>query len=120
MAEEEFFGIITPRGGNDIGAEAWLSLIQSHPSLSNVPPREAINPFSGKPMLVHAPDSTANVTVGDSVVGSIAWAVNGANELVVNSETDDLGHLDGLKRIALEVTESLQADFRTISELENG
>jgi hypothetical protein len=65
---------------------AWIDLIGKHPALSAVPPRNATNPFTGKPMPVSAKSSTARVTVDGAEVGMMSWSLVGTNEIDVHGD----------------------------------
>ena len=79
----DLLGTIEPIAGTTFGRSEWISLIGAHPALAPVQPLLGINPFTKRPHLYKAPRDFARVLVEGSQVGSIAWAEDGSEVLVV-------------------------------------
>ena len=74
---EKYLGQI--RGESDssgIDRERWVQLIGEHPSLSRPPSKNAINPFTKQPVVIHPPVDTARVMVDGRSVGTMTWALD--------------------------------------------
>jgi hypothetical protein len=70
----EPLGAIKTAGGSaDIAYEDWVRLVETHPNLSRVPPREGINPFTRQPMTFNGHPGDAHVVVAGQVVGGMFW-----------------------------------------------
>jgi hypothetical protein len=79
----ELIGTVEPEAGVTNGKAAWIRVIEAHPQLSSVPPREGINPFSTAPHLYRADPTTARVMIEGTQIGSIHWAMDDSRRLVV-------------------------------------
>src|SRR5262245_10762396 len=79
----DLLGTIAPALAATSGRDDWISLIGVHPSLAPVPARQGINPFTKGPYLFKAPRDSARVMVADAEVGSIVWAEDESQMLVV-------------------------------------
>src|SRR5215471_360471 len=82
----DLLGTIEPKAGTTSGQDEWISLIGAHPSLASVPARLGINPFTKGPYLYKARPDTARVLVEGLAVGSIEWAQDESQRLVVWSD----------------------------------
>jgi hypothetical protein len=72
--------------GERINPNSWIDLIRSHPSLSSVPPRTGINPFTRAPIEFKAPATSAIVSIDGEEIGSISWAQDDTPLLFVEAE----------------------------------
>src|SRR3954470_24943411 len=59
----------------------WIDLIREHPNLVPPEPREGINPFTKKSMVLRPRPDVARVIVDGQEVGSMNWAEDGSNAL---------------------------------------
>src|SRR4051794_22828791 len=64
----------------------WIDLIREHPSL--VPPeaREAISPFSKRPMTIKPLPDVARIVVDGVEVGVMSWSLDASNLIHVFGE----------------------------------
>ncbi len=92
----------------EIAPKRWLELIDSHESLTHVPPYKRTNPFTRQPMEVKAPASTANAAVDGISIGTIFWAMDGSSILFVDAEEESA---EQVARIAEDVAAKLGARF---------
>ena len=76
-------GTIEPTVGVTSGRSEWIALIDTHPSLAPVPPRQGINPFTKGPYLYKAPRDSARILLKGLEVGSITWAEDESQRLLV-------------------------------------
>jgi hypothetical protein len=83
----DILGSIETTDSDTAFREAWIALIGAHSSLTPIPPREGINPFTRKPLRFVPHRETARVVEGETPIGHIHWAEDGTNRLVVWSET---------------------------------
>jgi hypothetical protein len=82
----DLLGTIEPSAGATSGQNERITLIGTHPSLAPVPPRQGINPFTKGPCLYKARPDTARVLIEGREVGSIEWAQDESQLLVVWSD----------------------------------
>jgi hypothetical protein len=77
-------GVIT-REPNPPGVDLdhWRRLVANHPRLRRPPPREILNPFTGKPAVHVPPDTDATIYLDTSPVGAISVSDSSDGELVV-------------------------------------
>jgi hypothetical protein len=69
-----------------IEKQRWIDLIREHPNLDCVLPREGINPFTRKPMVIRARPDEARIVVDSKDVGSMSWAEDDSNLINVFGE----------------------------------
>jgi hypothetical protein len=100
----ELLGTIEPGADLATGRPEWIHLIDVHPQLSKVPPREGINPFTGDPHLYKARPDTARVLMELKQVGSIHWAMDESRRLVVWADT---GFEEMVRNVAQDVASKL-------------
>ena len=93
-----------------INNQRWIDLIREHPNLQTSQPKQGINPFTRKPMLYRAPPNGAQVIVGARMVGTMCWAEDGSNAIVV------WGERQVLVPLACGIAESLGARFEEFWE----
>ena len=79
----ELLGTIEPNTEVATGKPEWIRLIEAHPELSPVPPKEGINPFTRDPYLYRARPDTARVVAEVGQLGLIEWAQDESRRLVV-------------------------------------
>ena len=90
----EFIGrILSESDPPGISRQRWIDLIHEHPNLAPVPPREGINPFTKEPMTFRPPRDFARVVVDGTDVGTMSWAANEENLIVVIGERQVVGPL---------------------------
>src|SRR5262245_10278092 len=92
--------------GLDSGA--WVQLISMLDRLAPVPPRTVEKRFSGGPLRLEAPPTSAVVIVGGRSVGELCWSVTGPNEIVVR------GDAVLVPPVAREVAAALRATFHSV------
>ena len=80
----DFVGVIKadpdPPG---INRARWIALIQDHPNLMRLEPREGINPFTREPITIYPKPDSAKVVVDGREVGMMETCQSGANEISV-------------------------------------
>jgi hypothetical protein len=64
----------------------WIELIQQHSNLQRGRPIEGINPFTREPLTYHPAPDSASVVVDDEDVGTMFWAPDESNTIVVCGE----------------------------------
>lgn len=99
----------------EIDEMRWIKLIDSHGSLRHAPPVNGINPFTRQPWVFYAADSTAEVIIDGTSVGSIVWASDGSSLLFVNADDE---WVDTVASIAEEIAKTLGVFFVRESEEE--
>jgi hypothetical protein len=91
-----------------ISNQRWVKLIGEHPNLKPVPPKWGINPFTREPWLYHAPGNSARVFVDEKVVGTMEWAPDESNCIVV------LGERQAVTPLAHNIADLLGGRFNEI------
>jgi len=71
-----------------IDFQRWIEIIREHANLAPPPAKEGINPFTKKPMLIKPCSGIARVIVDGKQVGSMHWALAGANKIIVWGESE--------------------------------
>jgi hypothetical protein len=89
----EFIGRIEPEPGGRLTKSEWVALIERHPQLARIAPREGINPFTQKPVMIEAPPTSARVLSSGTEIGSISWAEDDSELLNVWALSDRLPQL---------------------------
>jgi hypothetical protein len=104
----ERVGTIEPGSDSKTGRSEWLRLIGTHPQLSQVPPRQGVNPFSRGGSLYEAAPDAARVIENADDVGLIHWGMDDSRCLVVWSSA---GSEAAVKRIAEDIAAQLEWHF---------
>jgi hypothetical protein len=86
----------------------WMELINTHASLSSVPPAKGINPFTRQPDEFKAPGTTARVLIGGAGVGIIECAADDSGRLDVHA---DEGSVADVMSVAEDLATRLGARF---------
>jgi len=79
----ELLGTIEPAAGDAMHRDGWIALIDAHPSLAPVQPRQGINPFTKLPHIYQAAPDSAIVLLDDAKEGAIHWAMDDSHRLLV-------------------------------------
>src|SRR3954452_24648961 len=69
-----------------IDNQRWIDLIREHPNLVPPEPREAISPFTKRPMVIKPLPDVARVVIDGQEVGSMSWAMDDSNLINVFGE----------------------------------
>ncbi len=70
-------GTILPGSdGSRVTRETWCRLIDSRPEFRRPQPRQAINPFTREPMVIHPAPDAAEVVVDGVAVGDVYWSMS--------------------------------------------
>jgi hypothetical protein len=88
-----------------ISRQRWIDMIREHPNIEPPEPREGINPFTKEPMVIRPTPDVARVVVGGRKVGSMGWAHDGSNMIVV------FGEPEAVVPLARDIAESLGGRF---------
>ena len=85
------FWRFTAKAGNPaLHPEPWIKMIDARPELAPVSPVECPNPFkTDEEMIVYAPETSANLLLGDEVIGSISWALDDTPRLILDINDPD-------------------------------
>jgi hypothetical protein len=110
----KLLGIILAKGNLPGFDQArWIELIGQHASLSVMPARQGLNPFTREPMLFHSKD-VALVTADGKKLGAMDWAPDDSHQVSVWIE--DGVDADALEAIAADVAVRLDAVYRRVPE----
>lgn len=88
-----------------IDKKHFLDLIGRHPNLGPGTPKEGINPFTRKPMIIKPNPDTARIIVDGEEVGCMYWALDDSNLVNVS------GDPQVVIPIALEIAATLGGRF---------
>ena len=105
--------LVAKPGCPKLSKEPWVELIEVHPDLQSVPPREVPNPFSPRgAMMVSAPETTARLVVADESIATVFWALDESPILVLEFEDED----DEEEAISAmrDIAELMQAELRRV------
>jgi len=105
--------IVSANVDQGIDEEKWIALIEAHPSLTTVPQRKGINPFTGKQAQFKAPITSALVCLEGVEIGSIHWATDGSPILIVEAKD---GAETSVARLAKEIAAKLGHHFQPETE----
>jgi hypothetical protein len=104
-----FIGQIEALGRSaKIDRDKWIELIDSHLSLTHVPPVKGVNPFTRQPFVYSAPDSTAQIVVGRTTIGLMQWALDGSPFLQVHAND---ASVEDVVKVAEDIASMLGARF---------
>jgi hypothetical protein len=95
-----------------IDNQRWIDLIRGHPNLVPPEPREAINPFTKKSMVIKPRPDVACVVVDGQEVGVMSWALDGSNLINV------FGQPQTVVPLAREIAKALGGRFRASTDEE--
>ena len=104
----DLLGTIEPPAAATSGRAEWITLIGAHPALAPVQPVQGINPFTKEPYLYKPRPDSARVLLEGSQVGSISWAEDGSQLLVVWS---NVGVQARVAKVAADVASRLGWSF---------
>ena len=109
----EFVGVIEAKADPPgIDRARWLAVLSSRDDLVPPRPRQAVNPLTGEPATVSAPETSAELIVDGAPVGLIEWSETEENFLVAWGDPAVVG------RAAEQVAADLDASFRVAADLE--
>jgi hypothetical protein len=97
-----------------IDNQRWIDLIREHSNLVPDEPREGINPFTKKPIVMKPRPGVARVIIDGQEVGSMSWTLDGSNLI------DVFGQPQAVVPLALEIAEALGGRFRASTDEEQG
>ena len=80
----ELLGTIEPASADwATGKAEWIRLIEAHPRLTKVAPKQGVNPFTKSPLEYRPSPDVALIVSSSSDVGMIHWAMDQSRHLVV-------------------------------------
>jgi len=87
-----------------VDLDRWRRIVVENSQLRREPPRDVINPFTGKPA-AHIPlDTDGQICIDGSVVGAIGISLSGEGDLDVWSGDDDRVKVESIARaVAVEL-----------------
>lgn len=102
------YGTIEPANGGKISFDRWVQLIAELPSLASLPDVRGMSPATGKPIMIPAPESTAQIVVNESELGTVYWAEDESETLIVHTTSD---RTEEIETIAGDVASALGCRF---------
>ena len=103
----DFIGeIIREPDSPGIDNQSWIDMIREHPNLVPPEPREGINPFTKRAMVIRPRPDVARVVVDGKEVGAMDWSLDDSNLINV------FGEPQVIVPLAHEIARSLGGRFR--------
>lgn len=72
-----------------IDRDAWVALINQHPSLAHIASTQGTNPFTRETIETRPPETSALILFNGNEVGTIYWAMDDSPMLIVDADTDE-------------------------------
>ena len=102
-------GVIGPEQDSaGVDLDRWRRLIAADPRLERSPPRDIVNPFTGKPTVVVPPDTAATIVLDAVQVGAITVSDSDAIELSVWAADE---HHDQVHEVAAAIAAQLDGHY---------